>query len=189
MRLIAVAVWLIAMSEPARSSELTRAVLDSNDLIDIYPKLKGTRYQVVTVEQVPDKLFEIILGGKATDEEWKALSHYSNLTDAGASVDFMHSCFNALKRNPMIFYDRFMRGDKTALQWMRDALGDDFAAYETLTEASYEEHERFYERSLRNIDDKRVKLSREGLKKHEEFMNDSRRHFKDWRIRYREKFQ
>ncbi len=187
MKLITVTVCLIALSDSSWSSELTKAVLHSNDLIDIYPKLKGTRYDVVTVEQVPDRLFAIILSRKATDEEWKALSHYSNLADAGASLDFMHSCFKALKRNPMIFYDRFMRGDNTALQWMRDALGDDFAAYEPLTKTGYEEHERFYERILRKIDDKRAKLSRDGLKRHEELMRDARHHFEDWKTRYREK--
>jgi hypothetical protein len=187
MRLIAVAVWLIAMSEPARSSELTRAVLHSNDLIDIYPKLKGTRCQVVTVEQVPDKLFEIILSGKATDEEWKALSHYSNLTDAGASIDFMHSCFKALRKDPLIFYHRFIGGDKTALQWMRDALSDDFSAYEHATKLTCEEHRFFYEEVLRAIGDEKAKLSGDALKKHDEFMKASRHQFEEWKARYRGK--
>src|SRR5947207_399942 len=82
MKLITVSLCLIALSDSGWSSELTKAVLQSNDLIDIYPKLKGTRYEVVTVEQVPDKLFAIILSGKATNEEWRALGHYSDLSDA-----------------------------------------------------------------------------------------------------------
>ena len=44
------------------------------------------------------------------------------MTDAGLTTDFQMDCFDALKSNNLIYYDRFMEGDDLALSRMLDAM-------------------------------------------------------------------
>jgi len=184
---VRVALLILASSGLAWSSDLTEAVLDSNDVVDIPAKLKGSRWYIKTAEDVPDKLLDVILNGQVTDEEWKALQHYSQIDDAGASLEFMRSCFRALQKDPTVFYTRFMEGDQTALERMADALGYDFSAYEPPTKSGYEAYRRFYEDVLTKIAANKSKLvGGNASKRHDRFMEISRRQFAKWKARYQE---
>lgn len=179
---------IFVFSSYVRGSELTDAVLQSKKLNEIEVKLKGTRFRAETAEQVPDLLLEAILTGRATDDEWKALDHYSRLVDAGAGLDFLRSCFKTLERDPLIFYRRFMSGDATALDRMRDALTYDFSAYDRQKPRTmrYREHREFYENTLKKIAANGDTLAGEALRRHEQFVTAAQRQFESWRGRYKD---
>ena len=168
----------------ATASSLTDAVIQSKHYDDIVDNLKRHQCQIQTPEQIPDELFDTILNNKATNADWRALQHYRHIVDAGASLEFMHSCFKALKKEPLLFYKRYMSGDHSALQRMRDAFSYDFSAYSRSTGEDYESVEKFYENVIATINERRNHIARNSLKEHDKFVLVIRRQFANWQSRY-----
>lgn len=180
---IALVITLIGVS-CGSGSELTDAVRTSGDVGEIASKLKGTRYAVKFAEQVPDKLLDLVLSGKAGDEEWNALQHYSRIADGGAALDFSRSCFRALQQQPLIFYRRSMDGDPTAILRMADAMRYEFMAYENGSDANYKKYNAFFKQVLRKIAGEKKRWSGEALNRHKKFLRESRKEFENWKRRY-----
>jgi hypothetical protein len=174
---------LILVTCVAQASELTDAVIKSRDLTDLSNRLSSTSSDLKSPEGVPRQLLDIILNGQGSDEEWKALQHYSVIDDAGASLEFCRSNFNALKRNPTLFYSRFMNGDPSALERMADAFCYDYSAYQPKTPANNKAHQAILKNALNQIASMRGSLSGDAIKKHNQFMEYSFRQFERWKKR------
>jgi hypothetical protein len=121
----------------------------------------------------PSKLLKIIQKNPKNEKAWKALHHYRSLTDAGITLTFYRECFYALKENPQLFLDRYMRGDEQALFRMVDALSYDFSGFPGNT---FEDTNQVFEKFLKNHKDFSVRSSN--------FYSVSNAQYDSWRLRY-----
>jgi hypothetical protein len=131
----------------------------------------------------PSKLFKIIKDNPKDENVWKALHHYSSLTDAGATLMFYDDCFHALKENPLLFFNRYMAGDEQALFRMVDALSHDFSAF---SGESFQETDRVFQQSFNSIMEFRTAHSqkREAYRRAYDFDRISEAQYVSWKLRY-----
>ena len=120
----------------------------------------------------PSKLLKIIQKNPKNEKAWKALHHYRSLTDAGITITFYSECFYALKENPQLFLDRYMRGDEQALFRMVDALSHDFSAFE----GTFKDTNQVFEKFLKNRKDFSSRSS--------DFYRVSQAQYDSWCLRY-----
>jgi hypothetical protein len=178
------ALFALIVTSVAQASELADIVIKSKDLDDLSNRLNADSSDVQNPEDVPNQLLESILSGRGSNKQWRALERYSVIDDAGASLELFRSSFNALKRNPTLFYSRYMEGDSSALERMADALRYDYSAYEPATPATHKAHQAFFENVLNEISAMRGPLRGGALKRHDRFMERSYRQFENWKRRY-----
>jgi hypothetical protein len=96
---------------------------------------------------------------------------------------FYRDCFNALKDNPSIFFDRYMAGDEQALFRMVDALSHDFSAFP-------EEKFQNTDQAFQKVFDRVSTFMRNHTRKQTiyrrayDFERVSQSQYNSWRLRY-----
>ncbi|MFB2974336.1 hypothetical protein ACE1CD_35870 [Aerosakkonema sp. BLCC-F183] len=159
-----------AAREPITEQITISSVLISDSAVDIG-------------EDTPSKLFKMIEKDKKNDRAWQAIHYYSNITDAGYTLMFYRDCFNALKDDPLLFFDRYMAGDEKALFLMVNALSHDFSAF---TGESFEQTEKVFRQSFNLIRDfiTQHAKQREVDRRADNFLRISQAQYDSWRLRY-----
>jgi hypothetical protein len=125
MSLLAISAFFLAVMN-ARAQNISDdmfigLILDSNHIQDLGDKSHSEKEWVNFVLGAGPRLFSLVLTYPDKDKVWKAIHHFRSMTDAGFTTSFQMDCFDALKKNPFIFYDRYMAGDNLALDRMLDA--------------------------------------------------------------------
>lgn len=82
----------------------------------------NNRSKLLFQENDPSKIFEVIKKNPDSFKAWNSLHHYSYMTDSGSSLSFHRDCFNGIKDEPLLFFERYLQGDEQALFRMVDAL-------------------------------------------------------------------
>jgi hypothetical protein len=83
-----------------------------------------------------------------TTKTWLALHKYRTFTDASGTIEFYDYCYQALKREPLVYYTRYMEGDDEAIHLMESALSHDFSAFDDQRELGKKTIRSVYENSL-----------------------------------------
>jgi hypothetical protein len=128
-RLIIIA-YIILITATSYSSDryfsddvLISRVLKARDNADTIPPQNITeREHINFIFDIGAKLLTIIENNPGNNEAWKALHHFRSLTDAGLTSSFEMDCFDILRKNPLLFYYRYMQGDNLGLERMDDAI-------------------------------------------------------------------
>jgi hypothetical protein len=167
--LFAISTVFLTACESVNNEMTVNSILISNNATDID-------------ESAPSKVLAIVKQNKTNEKAWQALHHYSSLTDAGATLMFYRDCFNALKEDPLLFFDRYMTGDEQAIFRMIDALSHDFSAFEE----TYEQSDRVFQNSFRLIMDfmRQHSKEREVYRRAYNFQRVSQAQYNSWRLHY-----
>lgn len=120
-KLLIIVLALCSMGAASRDDVIGK-VLDSKSKTELYGTSNPTIDDLRYVWSISDKLIEIILKDAGNDRAWRALHRFRNYTDAGLTVMYYDSCFVAIKKDPLIFYHRYMSGDEKSLQRAKDAV-------------------------------------------------------------------
>ncbi len=97
-------------------------ILTAKHLNDILDMPVSERERVNFIFSVGPRLFALVLSYPDKDSVWQAIHHFRSMTDAGFTTSFEMDCLDAFKKNPFVFYDRYMVGDDLALSRMLDAM-------------------------------------------------------------------
>lgn len=132
-------------------------------------------------DDVPSNVLKIIKKDRKNQRAWQALHHYSSITDAGITLSFYGDCFNAIKDDPLLFFDRYMAGDEQALFRMVDALSHDFSAFQE----TFEQTDRVFRRAFNLIAEFELKHARERqYQRADNFYRVSQAQYQSWKLRY-----
>jgi hypothetical protein len=112
----------------ASDSRLGSVVLQSKDLGSLSESMRREGYKPYP-DLVPEKLLNRLVRNSDDQQAWKALYHYSLMTDASYSLGFDYDCFMILREHPLLFYNRFLAGDDQAVELMNHAAYADVAAF------------------------------------------------------------
>jgi hypothetical protein len=119
------ALFVTLVNAPAQNMSddmFINRILTANHINDIFDMPVSERERINFVFGVGPRLFSLVLTYSDKDKVWQAIHHFRSMTDAGFTTSFEMDCFNAFKKNPFIFYDRYMAGDHLALDRMLDAM-------------------------------------------------------------------
>jgi hypothetical protein len=94
-----------------------------------------------------EELFEEFKNNRTT-KTWLALHKYLTFTDASGTIEFYNYCYQALKREPLVYYSRYMEGDDNAIHLMESALSHDFRVFDSQRELGKKTIRSVYETSL-----------------------------------------
>ena len=94
-----------------------------------------------------EELFEEFKNNRST-KTWLALHKYRAFTDASGTIEFYNYCYQALKREPLVYYSRYMEGDDKAIHLMESALSHDFSAFDSQWKLGKKTIRSVYETSL-----------------------------------------
>lgn len=134
------------------------------------------------VKETPSRLLNVIQHDSDNERAWKALHHYSTITNAGNTLTLYRDCFNAIEEDPLLFFNRYLSGDENALFRMVDALSHDFSAFER----TYIQIDQVFKQSLNQIlnfinnDD----LEGETYVRAYNFYRISLAQYNSWKLRY-----
>ncbi len=103
-------------------TELINRIMKANHVDEILERPSTDIDSINFLFEIPDRLFSLVLKHPKNSNIWNAIHHFRTITDAGLTTDFQMDCFDALKSNNHIYYDRFMEGDDLALNRMLDAM-------------------------------------------------------------------
>jgi len=146
-------------------------VLDSDSSFQLIGSNNWNREQLNYFLGISDDLIDIILKDPNNDRAWSALHKFRTFTDAGATQIFHDACFRALKRNPLIFFNRYMAGDDEAVKRAIDAA---WGFSEVDTQSSNSEDMVFLYKNLAQIQAKAGRGKRQNIfvDKFSEAIND-----------------
>ena len=94
-----------------------------------------------------EELFEEFKNNRRT-KTWLALYKYRTFTDASGTIEFYNYCYQALKREPLVYYSRYTERDDKAMHLMESALSHDFTAFDSQRELGKKTIRSVYETSL-----------------------------------------
>lgn len=100
-------------------------VLDSTSLEELRgaPEHSATLDQLNYIWSIPDKLISEVVLNPSNNKAWEALHKFSHFTDGGLSSMYDDACFDAIKKDPLIYYNRYVHsGDDEVLDRLKDAM-------------------------------------------------------------------
>lgn len=147
-KIILLVLFVFFCSYSQAAEDVVTRVLKSTSLYDLYGAKKPNRKQLNFVTGISDNLIKTILADPSNDRAWQALHKFRTYTDAGLTTMFNDSCFYALQKQPLIFYNRYMAGDTNALDRAEDSA---WGFSETETESSNKEDTKYLYKNLDQI--------------------------------------
>ena len=147
MRIIFIFVCILLFSlayaqEVTISDEILR-FRDRNEFVEHV----AIEYDKKVYRDYAEELFEEFKNNRST-KTWLALYKYRTFTDASGTIEFYNYCYQALKREPLVYYSRYMEGDDKAIYLMESALSHDFSAFDSQWKLRKETIRSVYETSL-----------------------------------------
>jgi len=144
----------------AGETEFLERVLKSNHMHEFTGSKRPTMVQNRELWEVPDKIINIILENKTNEKAWEAFHHFRSLTDGGVTAFFRDSCYLAIKKEPLIFYKRYINGDNFAIERMMDSLWVDLIEYDGDKEIPNYEAEKLYIKIIKLIEKDSTPISK-----------------------------
>jgi len=131
-----------------------------------------------------DQMFLEIEKNRDNEKAWKALHHYSSITDASYSLDFQRACFKILEKDNLIFFNRYLKGDEQAIFRMIDALSYDFSAF---SDEKFEVFDAIYKKILETISKSVLNQDKKLYQRASNFEKIFREKYIEWRLIYTKK--
>jgi hypothetical protein len=107
----------------------------------------SVNFQLRPVSSVSSRFFGRFFVSSRT-KTWLALYKYRTFTDASGTIEFYNYCYQALKREPLVYYSRYTERDDKAIHLMESALSHDFTAFDSQRELGKKTIRSVYETSL-----------------------------------------
>jgi|GEM_PF-6063167 hypothetical protein len=131
-----------------------------------------------------DQMFLEIEKNRDNEKAWKALHHYSSIAGGGYRMHLFRDCFNILKKDNLIFFNRYLKGDEQALLRMIDALTYDFSAF---SDEKFEVFDETYKKILERISKAVLNQDKKLYQRASNFDRISREKYIEWRLTYTRK--
>ena len=134
---------------------------------------------------ISGRILEIIQANPNNDKAWKALHHYATLTDAGLTSTFHKDSFEVIKATPLLFYQRYLKGDDNALQRMKDAMCGCFISPRDINPIQHSDYQKYIDIVIASIS-KQDSLSRIQNERHTTFLNSVKENFEAQKRKFKE---
>lgn len=139
-------------------------------------------------ERNSSNLFSKIRVDPKNDRVWQALYKYSLLADTSIASIFHRDCFEAIKENHLIFFERYMSGDENSINLMMDAFLYDYQAFSL---DGYDQTNRVYQYVLDSIsaEVQKYSLNVDSYSRASAFRRISEGQHILWQLRYCKKLE
>ena len=177
-----------SFSAAIAENDIVTKVLNSTSLEELrsVSGYKDTLDQHRYIWSIPDKLIQKILQNPDDNNNWEALHKFGQYTDGGLSSMYADACFDAIKTNPLVYYNRFISGDDKALERFADAMRgyliDDYGKIH----AEEIENRKFIDRMMNLI--KKQPSSSSQSKRHKNFITFVEDKYENRKQEFREYF-
>lgn len=115
-----------SLSQPATADEvpISARLLEAGNRHDFTLRF-GAQAGREQGRQTMAALFEEFATSRSA-RTWLAVEKYHDYVDASLRAEFNYYCFQAMEREPLVYYLRYLNGDDNALLLMRSAMSYDY---------------------------------------------------------------